>query len=424
MDIPILKYVDILIGLALVMVVVSTIVLAITQTLLNGTFARARHLQRGLRRVIISIEPTEMSDHALYLSRLIVRHPLIGQQTMFTPLRRWIGALRARRAARKNEDVEPLPPVSPGSIVQREELAYLMIEFAAGEGPLMYPAQAGETPKKIAQAQNAVAQALRMTGVEDPAATLRAIRLKVVENERAQPDQPSTRWRANAVADCATSDFLGKLHTSFDGTMTRVADGFTAESKLWVSAVALLVAVALQLDSFALLKRLSIDDAYRDTFVQVAASLDEERDAIRASDRLSPQQRAQRLASNEDSLAQARESLTLLGSPAINLLPRVVQPTEPATTWDRLRVYLPARNAVPGVLLSWVLLSLSAPFWFDMLKDLLKLRSLLARKDDAERGGRPTTQPPTPRPAPTPAVRAVPETAGEAGDLSATGAVG
>jgi len=74
-----------------------------------------------------------------------------------------------------------------------------MIEFAAGEGPLMDPADTGNTPKKVVQAQAALAQALRSTGVEDPAATLRAIRLKVVENERAEPDQSSTRWRANAM---------------------------------------------------------------------------------------------------------------------------------------------------------------------------------------------------------------------------------
>src|SRR5439155_7858639 len=128
--------------------------------------------------------------------------------------------------------------------------------------------------------------------------------------------------------------------------------------------------------------RLSIDDAYRDTFVQVAASLSEQQDAIRASDRWSAQQRAEQLASNEESLARARESLALLGTPAISLLPRVVQSTAAPTVWNRMRAYLPAWNAVPGVLLSWVLLSLGAPFWFDRLKDLLKLRSLLARKDD------------------------------------------
>lgn len=43
-----------------------------------------------------------------------------------------------------------------------------------------------------------------------------------------------------------------------------------------------------------------------------------------------------------------------------------------------------------GVLLTWVLLSLGAPFWYDALKDLLKLRSSVARKEEDARIGRQT----------------------------------
>lgn len=46
-----------------------------------------------------------------------------------------------------------------------------------------------------------------------------------------------------------------------------------------------------------------------------------------------------------------------------------------------------------GVLLSWILLSLGAPFWYDALKDLLKLRSSLAKKEEDARVGRQTAAP-------------------------------
>jgi hypothetical protein len=46
-----------------------------------------------------------------------------------------------------------------------------------------------------------------------------------------------------------------------------------------------------------------------------------------------------------------------------------------------------------GILLTWVLLSLGAPFWYDALKDLLKLRSSLAKKDDDARKDRQTSNP-------------------------------
>jgi hypothetical protein len=39
---------------------------------------------------------------------------------------------------------------------------------------------------------------------------------------------------------------------------------------------------------------------------------------------------------------------------------------------------------LPGILLSWILLSLGAPFWYEALKNFLRLRSVLATKDDEE----------------------------------------
>jgi hypothetical protein len=85
-----------------------------------------------------------------------------------------------------------------------------------------------------------------------------------------------------------------------------------------------------------------------------------------------------------------------------------------------------ARRRLPGVLFSWVLLSLGTPFWFNLLKSLLSLRSALARKDDKERSERenlitppkaPETPPPTPLKTPQPAE-------GKAGEPGATEAVG
>jgi hypothetical protein len=47
----------------------------------------------------------------------------------------------------------------------------------------------------------------------------------------------------------------------------------------------------------------------------------------------------------------------------------------------------------PGVLASALLLSLGAPFWYNVLKDAVRLRSSLSVKDDQEREQRRTEQP-------------------------------
>jgi hypothetical protein len=46
---------------------------------------------------------------------------------------------------------------------------------------------------------------------------------------------------------------------------------------------------------------------------------------------------------------------------------------------------LPDSSVLVGVAVTWMLLSLGAPFWYDALKDLLKLRPALAGKEEAER---------------------------------------
>lgn len=48
--------------------------------------------------------------------------------------------------------------------------------------------------------------------------------------------------------------------------------------------------------------------------------------------------------------------------------------------------------SILGTLLSALLLSLGAPFWYNALKNLLKLRSVIANKDDDQRNVRQTTQ--------------------------------
>jgi hypothetical protein len=51
-----------------------------------------------------------------------------------------------------------------------------------------------------------------------------------------------------------------------------------------------------------------------------------------------------------------------------------------------------------GVLLTWVLLSLGASFWYDALKDLLKLRSTVAKNEEDARISRQTDTTPDAKP--------------------------
>jgi hypothetical protein len=54
-----------------------------------------------------------------------------------------------------------------------------------------------------------------------------------------------------------------------------------------------------------------------------------------------------------------------------------------------------------GVVLSALLLSLGAPFWYNALKNLVRLRSIVAGKDDEQRQARQGPQAPPAAPAPS-----------------------
>jgi hypothetical protein len=91
--------------------------------------------------------------------------------------------------------------------------------------------------------------------------------------------------------------------------------------------------------------------------------------------------------------------LAVDGSRAYAILPQ-------SWTWTKL----------PGITLSAMLLSLGAPFWYNALKDLVGLRPILARKEQAHREQRQSSRDTAVPPAPSPA--------DEKGDLSLTGAAG
>jgi len=78
---------------------------------------------------------------------------------------------------------------------------------------------------------------------------------------------------------------------------------------------------------------------------------------------------------------------------------------------------------VLGIILSALLLSLGAPFWYDTLKTGLRLRAAIADKDDAQRLERQTTQVSAQQPSTAKAglTSAGGALAGERGDLSAIG---
>lgn len=529
MDLPILQYLDILIGLSVVMLLAATVVTGITQLFLNSSYARSRYLSDGLSQLVAQLHPSLLAPYAQYIAQRLLRHPLAGRSSTwigrpFTDLRN-LGRQKITRRL-------PLPPVNPGDVLQREEFILMLMEWAAGQGPLAHQDEelSAKYPgfrKQLPKIREQLRKALLHGGIGDPAGTAKQVRLLAAQNQDSFPQIPSHVWFSRAMAQAAMSDMVAKVHAWYDNTVARISDNFSLEAKIATSAVTLLVCFLLQLDTVSLLRRLTVDDKFRDALVKQADAaekryeqLRQKTEALREAEPRGAQPPAAPTAELEKLSQDARKELDLalgeLRDSKLGILPpyfflsKVAQarfciPAEWARSGDfsatleagpqesPLRFSYSARNPaeflaqlsqairatkapvelhrnsksgcvqivaqrpdiervwlraggnwavtpqdkgidwrgawsrLPGVLLSWILVSLGAPFWYDLLKRLMGFRSLLAQKDDKDRTERQQQQaalaPAAAGPTPAPAGPSA-EHDDEAGDLNATGAQG
>jgi hypothetical protein len=237
-----------------------------------------------------------------------------------------------------------------GTVVHREEFTKLLLQLAGGRSAL------DEAAKK------ALAVALAANGIKDPGVTLAEIRAVSLRLEAADPGLAASVREALAVVGAAPTDLVAKVHNWFDQTMDRVSQRFTASTRAITFAGALLVAFALQVDTISLVNRLAADDALREAFVTGATAMDAA------------------AGSGADTQAIERQYLAFMSEHGLISVPASVD-----DWWTRWR-----DTNVPGVLLTSLLLSLGAPFWYSALKRMLQLRSVSAARDDEQRAARQT----------------------------------
>jgi len=329
---------DVAIGFATVMLAVSLIIMSLTQAIASALALRGARLRQGLEQLIRHAAPN-LKDHAEQLSRAIVTHPLISDSAV-RGTHRWCWAKAIKR--------EELMPVLDAVLTAAQEKAL--------------------TP-----------------------------------NERQRLEQ----W--------------------FDSFMDRVSQWFVMNTR-WITVVlALFVAFAMHLDSLDVLRHIERDSEVRSRLQAMSATLLDrtpeatasveaiyrqaltdllakdpsrfnDQAALTASDRFtsgadvrgwiernSPHDAAAPLfaewqnasqgllkTSMDASIDRAKTLQADLASTGI-----LAMPSDGHGTW----CYTPNSAHFLGMVTSVLFLSLGAPFWFNTLKDLTSLRSVVARKN-------------------------------------------
>jgi hypothetical protein len=266
-----------------------------------------------------------------------------------------------------------------GTVVHREEFTRLVLGLVAG-GPGRLEAATHAT----------LAAALERNGIANPDDVLRRTRELALQIETADPTLASSVRQNMALLREAKSDFVAKVNGWFDQSMDRVSQRFTASTRAVTFAAAFIIAAGLQVDTIQNINRLSVDDELRAALVQQG----------QAMDKTGPQAEPTEL---------DRKALASLAQQGLITLPT-------SDTW--LSGWTPF--TAMGVLITTFLLSLGAPFWYNALGKLLKLRPALASKDDEQRRSRQAQSTETSGAA-TPATTSAVIITGERGDLSAAG---
>ena len=315
-----LKSIDVLIGLTLVMLVVSMAVTVITHAVTGFIESRGRHLRDGIAQLLLKIDPGLGPDLSGQIAHAVLMHPLIRG------------------------------PRGLGTVIHREELIGILLELAGGGTPLELGSADAERLRN----------ALQINGIADPQAALKNIRTAALEIEKKAPQLANHMRLELAILKTSSSEFVAKVHAWFDSTMDRVSERFTYSTRIITFAVAVIIAVLLELDSVGLVNRLAMNDALREALLVQAQSI--------ATKQIGPN-------APQDAELEYSRALEQTG---------LVAPPHSLRQWAaNWRIVNPL-----GVCISALLLSLGASFWYDTLKRLLNLRSVLAAEDDEQRRGR------------------------------------
>lgn len=249
------KLLDVVIGLTVVMLVVSLAVTLLTQFLTSVANTQGRMLKSGLTNLIAQIDsrfaissavPTK-GDLAGEIANAVLTHPMIGERVL--------GRQR------------------PGSVVHRSELTRLLIEFAI-EPPTAVSLTSQRTSVEPLKAttRNILRQVLSDHGIPNPAATLNEIRIAELALEQSHPELANGLRYDLAILQKAETQFVAKINAWFDQTIDRVSSVFTAHARIITFTCAVAVAVALQLDTIAIVNGLWTNDEVRKEIVDEGIS--------------------------------------------------------------------------------------------------------------------------------------------------------
>ena len=393
-----LEHFDTVLSFVVILAGVSLLVTTLTQMVSAFLGLRGSNLRWGVENLIRHLDP-QLEPHARALADRVLHHPLISDSSFsgfsHSVLHRW----KLASAIRKEELVDILHQLA-------EEKVPEGTVPAAWQKPLAEVL--GRVSADAAQGVAAATQQLRQQFAAEPAKLAPLV----------------------TALNQAASGAAGQLERWFDPVMDRVSQRFSVHARAWTIGLSIMLSFALHLDAFKLLSRLSSDAELRARLIASANTLERKADeALGGVTNVPPAVYGEALSllakahpnefahvpsgpSQVRSLAAAqqwiRSSLATAGGAVTaqrlqefeTLVPQVRLQAATQDFRDLLhdrmkfallpdpypvpfyRGWWPGESQFWGILATAALLSLGAPFWFNLLKTMTNLRPVLAAKTE------------------------------------------
>jgi len=382
-----LKQLDVLIGFAVVMSIVSMLIMAISQMVLSGLQLRGKQLMDALEAMFLNLDPA-LAGKAKGLAEAVLRHPVISDSAKSGDSRGLASAIRPQELLDVLENLHASSGTSTqwcgNTTLKHSDQTITIADVAQAAGDVLATLQ--QPDPSVTQAKQQVADLIaKVPGSEaimEPLQTL---------EEKARTNIQSTLQR--------TEKWFGTVED-------RAREWFATRAQQCNVAIAVALVLVLQLDAFILYKQLESDDAYRTALVSSAAAIEKQAQdlsekAAKPAEAAGQESPAVQFDSWKKAAGQIKKQADDLG---FQLFPTKY----PKTIWELIgfakRHDSDDSAAQPGHFFSCTglslnpshflgmaffaaLLSLGAPYWFNLLKTLTSFRPLLAQQVEKEKDG-------------------------------------
>lgn len=358
---------DTVLAFAVVMLILSLFITAWVQFLSALMRLRSGNLEWGLRRLMEQLDPDgRLANHRDILVREVLQHPALARDST------WFGhkaeAIKSEELLKTLKQLATSPRADGLALAVRDWVASLAPQQGQGEMQVQVEAIAAEAGKLFPAQTTALREAVE-----------RAIR------GRDELAQRIGQW--------------------FDSTMDRTSERFALQCRWLTVAGAGVLVLALGVDALWILRQLNDKPELRGTLIAQVPDLQtrNENKTAAACDLVADAGTAPAAgaAASGPSASEAAKACVELRRQELQaartridqgvtplLVPGwwAVPPVGPSDGSARPSAAHGAQHEPGGIgmLLSFVLLSLGAPFWFNVLKNLSSLRPLVAAKADGK----------------------------------------